>query len=53
MKSITKPATSKLVAKFDNELMQLLKADLQNFKANNPTWGTNKQAAAQHSLKVA
>jgi hypothetical protein len=53
MKSITKPATSKLVAKFDNDLMQILMADLQNFKANNPTYGINKQAAAKQSLKAA
>ena len=53
MKTVKQPATSKLVAKFDNDLMQLLRADLQNFKANNPTWGINKQAAAKHSLKAA
>ena len=35
MKTYQKPATSKLVKRFDNELMNLIAADLKAFKANN------------------
>jgi len=31
-----KPAPSKLVAKFDNELMNILMEDLKAFRAKNP-----------------
>ncbi|MFD1257338.1 hypothetical protein ACFQ3S_11070 [Mucilaginibacter terrae] len=33
MKNTTQPATSKLVKRFDNELMHLIAADLKAFKA--------------------
>ncbi len=36
MKTITKPAVSKLVKKFDNELKNILMNDLQLFMAKNP-----------------
>ncbi|MEO6148910.1 MAG: hypothetical protein ABIP28_02070 [Mucilaginibacter sp.] len=52
MKSNKKPATSKLVAKFDNELMQILMEDVRFFKANNPYY-SNKQKAAQRNLSAA
>ncbi|WP_158534887.1 hypothetical protein [Mucilaginibacter hurinus] len=35
MKTYNKPSTSKLVAKFDNELMQLLMEDLKARKSAN------------------
>ena len=35
MKNSTKPAASKLVKQFDNELMNLISADLKAFKAKN------------------
>jgi len=35
MKNNTQPATSKLVKQFDNELMNLLMADLKAYKAKN------------------
>jgi hypothetical protein len=35
MKNTTKPATSKLVKRFDNELMNLIAADLKAFKDKN------------------
>ena len=33
MKNATQPATSKLVKKFDNELKNMIMADLKSFKA--------------------
>jgi hypothetical protein len=53
MKNHKKPATSKLVAKFDNELMKLLKSDLKLFMAKNPFLMRKKQAALQPELSVA
>lgn len=35
MKAYNKPATSKLLARFDNELKQLLMEDLKVFRAKN------------------
>jgi len=35
MKTYNKPATSKLLARFDNELKQLLMEDLRVFRAKN------------------
>lgn len=36
MKNYSKPAPSKLVARFDNELKKILMADLKAFRTNNP-----------------
>lgn len=53
MKTNKKPAASKLVAKFDNELMKLLKSDLKLFMAKNPFLMSKKQATLQPELSVA
>lgn len=44
-----KPAPSKLVAQFDNQLMQILMEDLKAFRAQNPAIrkvGTQQQLIA-------
>jgi len=51
MKTYNKPATSKLVARFDNELKNLLMEDLKAFKNRNKFIAANKQA--QQSLTAA
>ncbi|WP_345210721.1 hypothetical protein [Mucilaginibacter gynuensis] len=53
MKSNKIPATSKLVAKFDQQLMDILREDLRSFKAKNQFLGINKQEAAKHRLSAA
>ncbi len=45
MKTYNKPATSKLVARFDSELKQLLMEDLKAFRAKNNQ--RNNQPALQ------
>lgn len=47
-----KPATSKLVAKFDAQLREMLMEDLKAFKAKNQFVGTNQEVAKQ-SLSAA
>ena len=51
MKTYNKPATSKLVARFDNELKNLLMEDLKAFRSRNKFVAANKQA--QQSLTAA
>lgn len=53
MKTYNKIATSKLVARFDEELLNILREDLKAFKANNQFLTSNKQATAQRNLKAA
>jgi len=53
MKTYNKIATSKLVARFDEELLNILKDDLKAFRANNQFSTSNKQAPAQRNLKAA
>ena len=53
MKTYNKIATSKLVARFDEELLNILREDLKAFKASNQFTASNKQAAAQRNLKAA
>jgi len=53
MKTYKKPATSKLVARFDNELMNLLMEDLRSFREKNQFATSNKQKTAQPMLSVA
>ena len=53
MKTSKKPATSKLVARFDNELMNLLMEDLRSFREKNQFTSSNKQNAAQQQLSAA
>ena len=53
MKTYKKTATSKLVARFDNELMNLLMEDLRTFKERNQFVTSNKQEVAQQQLSAA
>lgn len=53
MKTYKKPATSKLVARFDNELMNLLMEDLKTFREKNQFVASNKQEVAQQQLSAA
>lgn len=46
MKNVKQPAASKLVARFDNELRNLLMEDLKVFKKKNQFKGNN-QATVQ------
>ncbi|GAA3988735.1 hypothetical protein [Mucilaginibacter dorajii] len=46
-------AISKLVARFDDELMEILLEDLRNFRARNQFRKNNQQVAAQQTLKAA
>lgn len=46
MKTIKQPATSKLVARFDNELRNLLMEDLKVFREKNQ-FKNNNQATVQ------
>jgi hypothetical protein len=47
MKNYNKPATSKLVARFDEELKNILMEDLKVFKTKNPFLNRNNKASAQ------
>ncbi|WP_156088750.1 hypothetical protein [Mucilaginibacter pedocola] len=47
MKTYQKPATSKLVARFDNDLKNLLMADLKAFKERSQFTTRNNQATQQ------
>ncbi|MFD2148063.1 hypothetical protein [Mucilaginibacter antarcticus] len=42
--SVQKPATSKLLKRYDNELKTLLMADLESFKQKNQFAGNNQVA---------
>jgi hypothetical protein len=46
------PSTSKLVARFDDELLNILLEDLRNFKLRHQ-FINNKQVAAQQTRKAA
>jgi hypothetical protein len=46
MKTVKQPATSKLVARFDNELRKLIMEDLKVFREKYQ-FKSNNQAAAQ------
>lgn len=53
MKAYNKPAASKLLTKFDNELKDLLANDLLEFMKKNPFVRSKKQAMMQPTLSVA
>ena len=53
MKTYKKPAASKLLTKFDNELKSLLSSDLKAFMDRNPFLMRKKQAMVEHTLYVA
>ena len=52
MKTYNKPAASKLLVRFDNELKNILMNDLKSFMDRNQ-FLSNKQANAQSNLSVA
>ncbi len=47
MKTYNKPATSKLAARFDNELKAILMEDLKAYRERNQFVTSNKQAAVR------
>jgi len=51
MKTLQKPATSKLITRFDNELRTLLMEDLKAFREKNSYLNNNQ--AAEKQLKAA
>ncbi|MGZ3873647.1 MAG: hypothetical protein ACXVJD_12055 [Mucilaginibacter sp.] len=53
MKTNRKPAASKLLTKFDSELMNILANDLKSFMSKNPFLASKKQAMEQSVLSVA
>jgi hypothetical protein len=53
MKTYKKPSASKLVARFDNELKNLLMEDLRSFRNRNQFTSSNKQEAVQQQLSAA
>ncbi|MEO6631086.1 MAG: hypothetical protein ABIN13_05165 [Mucilaginibacter sp.] len=53
MKAYNKPAPSKILAKFDAELKNLLANDLKEFMGRNPFLMRKKQAMIQNTLFVA
>ena len=53
MKTYNRLSTSKLVAKFDNELRNILLEDLKAFRTKNKFTISNKQASVQQNLSAA
>lgn len=47
------PAITKLLARFDAELLELLREDLKNYRAKTQFMSNNKQVAAQQTLSAA
>jgi len=52
MKTYNKPSTSKLVARFDNELKNLLMEDLKAFRDRNKFVISNKQIATKRGSLI-
>jgi len=53
MKAFNKPSTSKLVARFDNELKNILMEDLKSFKTKHQFLNSNKRGTVQQTLSAA
>jgi hypothetical protein len=53
MKTSKKPAVSKLIVRFDNELKNILANDLKSFMEKNPFISSKRQAMIQSTLSVA
>jgi hypothetical protein len=53
MKTFNKPAVSKLVVRFDNELRDILANDLKDFLNRNPFLKRKRQENMQPTLSVA
>ena len=53
MKTSTKPAASKLLIRFDNELKNILTNDLKIFMEKNPFLMNKKQALTPQLMAVA
>jgi hypothetical protein len=47
------PAITKLLARFDAELLELLTEDLKNYRAKTQFMSNNKQVVAQQTLSAA
>ena len=47
------PAITKLLARFDAELLELLREDLKNYRDKTQFMSNNKQVAAQQTLSAA
>lgn len=52
MKTYKKPAASKLLIRFDNELKEILSNDLKSFMERSQFFNSNKQGTT-HTLSVA
>ncbi|MEZ2337498.1 hypothetical protein AB6735_17770 [Mucilaginibacter sp. RCC_168] len=53
MKSYKTPSASKLIARFDNQLLDILLEDLRNFRAKNRFKPSNQRVVAQQTLSAA
>jgi len=53
MKAYKTPSASKLVARFDTELKNILLEDLENFRAKNKVMNIKQQTAAQQTRSAA
>ena len=53
MKTCKKPAVSKLIARFDNELKNLLTSDLKSFMDRHRFIENNNRANVQSTLHIA
>ena len=53
MKNYKTIPASKLIARFDNQLLDILLEDLRNFRAKNKVKNINQQVTAQQTLSAA
>ncbi|WP_166091216.1 hypothetical protein [Mucilaginibacter inviolabilis] len=53
MKNYKTPSASKLITRFENQLLEILLEDLRNFRARNRFKQSNQQKAAQQTLSAA
>jgi len=53
MKNHKTPSASKLIARFENQLLDILLEDFRNFRAKNSFKQSNQQAAKQQTLSAA
>jgi hypothetical protein len=53
MKSYKTPSASKLIARFENQLLDILLEDFRNFRAKNSIKQSNPQTATQQTLSAA
>ncbi|NOW96240.1 hypothetical protein [Mucilaginibacter sp. SG564] len=53
MKNYKTPSASKLITRFDNQLLDILLEDLRNFRAKNRFKQSNQQTATRQTLSAA